>query len=211
VLYRFIPKERGNLRAGGQLQAMAIDGLADTRNWDAPVMPVQMPYEARWIDLDEVDAPLDDLRIRAVAKGAALVARGEGIHMGTDDLFVCSTSGGQKGLGQIFRFVPGRGRAPDMVELFFESESKDQFNFGDNLTVSPNGHLIVCEDQYTDVVDNHLRGITPDGRAYTLARLTMQTELAGACFSPDGKWLFVNAYSPTRTVAITGPWDRFMT
>ena len=211
VLYRFIPKERGNLRAGGQLQAMAIDGLADTRNWDAPVMPVQKPYEARWIDLDEVEAPLDDLRIRAVAKGAALVARGEGIHMGTDDLFVCSTSGGQKGLGQIFRFVPGRGRGPDMVELFFGSESKDQFNFGDNLTVSPNGHLIVCEDQYTDVVDNHLRGITPDGRAYTLARLTMQTELAGACFSPDGKWLFVNAYSPTRTVAITGPWDRFMT
>ena len=71
VLYRFIPKERGNLRAGGQLQAMAIDGLADTRNWDAPVMPVQKPYEARWIDLDEVEAPLDDLRIRAVAKGAA--------------------------------------------------------------------------------------------------------------------------------------------
>ena len=68
------------------------------------------------------------------------------------------------------------------------------------------GHLIVCEDQYTDVVDNHLRGITPDGRAYTFGRLRMQTELAGGCFSPDGKWFFVNAYSPTRTLAITGPW-----
>ena len=29
--------------------------------------------------------------------------------------------------------------------------------------------------------------------------------LAGASL-PDGKWLFVNAYAPTRTVAITGPW-----
>lgn len=210
VLYRFIPQQRGNLRAGGKLQAMAIDGLSDSRNWKAPAMPVQKLFEARWIDLDNVEAPLDDLRIRAVAKGATLVARGEGIHMGTDDLFVCSTSGGQKGLGQIFRLVPGRGRRQDMVELFFESESEGQFNFGDNLTVAPNGHLIVCEDQYTDIVDNHLRGITPDGRAYDFGRLTMQTELAGGCFSPDGKWFFVNAYSPTRTVAITGPWDRFI-
>ena len=104
------------------------------------------------------------------------------------------------------RLVPGTGGEPDQIELFFESQSKDQFNYGDNLTVGPNGHLIVCEDQYTEVVDNHLRGITPDGRAYTLGRLRMQTELAGGCFSPDGKWFFVNAYSPTRTLAITGPW-----
>ena len=98
----------------------------------------------------------------------------------------------------------------DEIELFFESTSEQQFNYGDNLVVAPNGHLIVCEDQYTDVVDNHLRGITPDGRAYALGRLRLQTEPAGACFSPDGKWMFVNAYSPTRTLAITGPWDRFM-
>jgi hypothetical protein len=93
-----------------------------------------------------------------------------------------------------------------MVELFFESESKAQFDYGDNLTVAPNGHLIVCEDQYTAVVDNHIRGITPAGEAYTIARLRAQTELAGGCFSPDGKVLFVNAYDPTATLAITGPW-----
>lgn len=77
---------------------------------------------------------------------------------------------------------------------------------GDNLVVAPNGHLIVCEDQYTDVVDNRLIGITPQGLPYLLGRLNMQTELAGACFSPDGRTLFVNAYSPTKTFAITGPW-----
>lgn len=93
-----------------------------------------------------------------------------------------------------------------MLELFFESENEAQFNYGDNLTVAPNGHLIVCEDQYTEVVDNHLKGITPQGISYDLGRLTMQTELAGACFSPDGKTLFVNAYAPTKTFAITGPW-----
>lgn len=51
--------------------------------------------------------------------------------------------------------------------------------------------------------------ITPEGKLYTIARLNAETELAGACFSPDGRTLFVNAYSPGRTLAITGPWRRF--
>ena len=206
VLYRFVPTTPGRLGDGGLLQAMVVEGLSDTRNWTSADMAVGSRHTVRWIDCDDVGSPNDDLRSRAAAKGAAVVARGEGIHTGTDEIFVCSTNGGQRKLGQIFRLVPGTGGEPDQIELFFESQSKDQFNYGDNLTVGPNGHLIVCEDQYTEVVDNHLRGITPDGRAYTLGRLRMQTELAGGCFSPDGKWFFVNAYSPTRTLAITGPW-----
>ncbi len=206
VLYRFVPTTPGRLGDGGLLQAMVVEGLSDTRNWTSADMAVGFRHTVRWIDCDDVESPNDDLRSRAAAKGAALVARGEGIHTGTDEIFVCSTNGGQRKLGQILRLVPGTGGEPDQIELFFESQSKDQFNYGDNLTVGPNGHLIVCEDQYTEVVDNHLRGITPDGRAYTLGRLRMQTELAGGCFSPDGKWFFVNAYSPTRTLAITGPW-----
>ncbi len=206
VLYRFIPNVPGKLSQGGKLQAMVIEGLSDTRNWDSAAMPVKRSYAVSWVDMDDVEAPKDDLRLRAAAKGAALIARGEGIHMGSDDLYFCSTNGGAAKFGQIFRFVPGRGKTDDTVELFFESESGEQFNYGDNLCVAPSGHLLVCEDQYTEVVDNYIRGITPQGSAYPFARLTMQTELAGGCFSPDGKWFFVNAYAPTRTVAITGPW-----
>lgn len=210
VLYRFLPKTPGKLAEGGRLQAMVVEGLADTRNWTSPAMPVGKQYRVSWIDLDDVEAPKDDLRQRAAAKGAALVARGEGLHMGVkrgqSEVFACCTSGGAKELGQILKLTVGSAGQPDRVELFFESESTEQFNYGDNLAVAPNGHLIVCEDQYTAVVDNHIRGITPDGRAYNLARLHAQTELAGACFSPDGKVLFVNAYGPTATLAITGPW-----
>ena len=206
VLYRFMPATPGKLHEGGRLQAMIVEGVADTRNWEQASMAIGRKYTVDWIDLANVEAPEDDLRLRAAARGAALVARGEGIHMGTDELYVCSTNGGARKLGQIFKLVPGRGQRADTVELFFESEREDQFNYGDNLTVAPNGHLIVCEDQYTDVVDNHLRGITPDGRPYDFGKLNLQTELAGGCFSPDGKWFFVNAYSPTRTIAITGPW-----
>ena len=210
VFYRFIPAVPGDLAKGGRLQAMVLDGLTDTRNWTAAAMPLGQSYGVSWIDLDNPEAPADDLRQRAAARGAALIARGEGLHMGVSrsrsEVYLCSTSGGAMQCGQIFRLVPGIAGAPDRFELFFESASLEQFNFGDNLTVAPSGHLIVCEDQYTDVVDNHIRGITPDGRPYDLARLRAQTELAGGCFSPDGRTLFVNAYAPTATLAITGPW-----
>jgi secreted PhoX family phosphatase len=202
LIYRFVPNEPGKLARGGRLQALSAAGLKDSRNREERSIPQGKSRKVRWIDLDQVDSPDDNLRRRGAAKGATLFARGEGIHTGKGELYFCCTSGGVAGYGQVFRLVPGE----DRLELFYESTSKAQFNYGDNLTVAPNGHLIVCEDQYTNVVDNYLRGITPDGRAYPLARLRIQTELAGACFSPDGKTLFVNAYSPTATLAITGPW-----
>ena len=209
VLYRFKPNVPGKLSEGGQLQAMQVEGVTDLRNWSGQQIEAATPATVRWLDVDGVDSPKDDLRIRAAAKGASLIARGEGIHMGDSEAYFCSTSGGQAGLGQIFKLTFSDSGEADQVELFFESVSHHQFNFGDNLTVAPNGHLVVCEDQYTATVDNHLRGITTDGYSYPLARLNLQTELAGACFSPDGEVLFVNVYAPTKTLAITGPWDQF--
>ena len=206
VLYRFIPAVSGDLAQGGTLQAMRIKGVSDTRNWDTVSMTVGQRFEVEWDTLDDVESLKDDLRYRASRRGAAIVARGEGIHMGEDEIFVCATSGGAIRHGQVFKLIPGRGERPDTIELFFESTDPDQFDYGDNVTVGPNGHLIVCEDQGSLIVDNYLRGITAEGRVYPFARLRVQTELAGGCFSPDGKWFFVNAYSPTRTFAITGPW-----
>lgn len=209
VLYRFMPSEPGKLSRGGRLQAMKVEGLTDLRNWTDTSVAVGTVGRVSWVDLEGVEAPEDDLRYQAAAKGASLIARGEGIHMGEGEAFICSTSGGDAGLGQIFKLSLSASGDDDRLALFFESVSHHQFNFGDNLTVAPNGHLVVCEDQYTVNVDNHLRGITTDGYAYPIARLNLQTELAGACFSPDGKTLFVNVYAPTKTLAITGPWDQF--
>lgn len=214
LLYRFLPHERGALAKGGRLQALAlIDGPADTRNWGTHDFTPGQWAKARWIDLDGVDSPADDLRQRGAGAGAALFARGEGIWFGSGEFYFCCTSGGAAGLGQIMRYRPspaegqaGEKDAPGQLQIFIESQEKAMFNYGDNLTVGPNGHLIVCEDQYTHIVDNHLRGVTPDGALYTLAKLRSQTELAGACFSPDGSTLFVNLYSPGKTLAIRGPW-----
>ena len=208
LLYRFVPNEYGNLANGGQLEALVVKGKPkfDTRNWNATAMPLSQWFDVEWVALDNPESPNNDLRIQGYEKGAAVFARGEGIHWGEDELYFCCTNGGAKQLGQVMRLVPSEDGTQDKLQLFLESQDKNLYNFGDNLTVCPNGHLLVCEDQYTDIVDNHLRGVTPTGEVYNFARLHAQTELAGACFSPDGETLFVNTYSPSRTLAIKGPW-----
>ena len=208
LLYRFVPNEYGNLANGGLLEALVVKGKPkfDTRNWNATTMPLSQWFDVEWVALDNPESPNNDLRIQGYKKGAAIFARGEGIHWGEDELYFCCTNGGAKQLGQVMRLVPSEDGTQDKLQLFLESQDKNLYNFGDNLTVCPNGHLLVCEDQYTDIVDNHLRGVTPTGEVYNFARLHAQTELAGACFSPDGETLFVNTYSPSRTLAIKGPW-----
>ena len=205
LLYRFIPTTPGRLADGGTLQALALTGIADTRNRDGMVAMVPGQLSAgQWITLDNAEAPNDDLRARGAAAGAALFARGEGVWMGEGELYFTATSGGAAGQGQVFRLVPGDDH--DVLELFYESPELGEFSFGDNITVAPDGHLIVCEDQYTADAVNYLRRITPSGAAYAFARVRVPSETAGACFSPDGRTLFLNVYSPTKTLAITGPW-----
>jgi secreted PhoX family phosphatase len=212
LLYRFLPDRPGRLAAGGRLQAMAArdPAITDTRNWKGTTLRPNEWLPTRWIDLDHVDSPDDDLRRRGAAAGALTFARGEGIHMGRGELYFCCTSGGAAQLGQIMRYRPapdeGQRGEGGMVQIFVESTGKPMLDFGDNLVVAPNGHLVVCEDQYTDIVANRLIGVTPMGQTYVLGFLRTQTELAGACFSPDGRTMYVNAYSPGRTLAIRGPW-----
>ena len=45
-------------------------------------------------------------------------------------------------------------------------------------------------------------------RTYEIGLVFRDREFAGATFSPDGRWLFLNIQTPGFTVAITGPWER---
>lgn len=207
LLYRFVPEAPGQLARGGRLEALAIvAGPTDTRNWDGGAFPANTKFSVQWIPLDNVEAPEDDLRLRGAAAGAAIFARGEGVYMGDGELYFCCTTGGAARIGQVFRLRPGSSEGADQLDLFFESAARDALFCGDNLMVAPNGDLIICEDQYEQVLDNHLRVITPEGTIFPLARCRLQTELAGACFSPDGKTMFVNIFSPAMTLAIQGIW-----
>ena len=108
-------------------------------------------------------------------------------------------------------------------------------SMGDNLTVSPRGGLLMCEDGGKEKthdpygVGQRLMGRTASGDSYIFAKNHVNlsagqliaagkqasaagdhrtAELAGACFDPAGQTLFVYIYTPGITVAITGPFAK---
>ncbi len=215
LIYRFLPNRPGQLSEGGKLQALMLvdQASADTRNWSEGFNPtVGQQFAVRWIDLDEIEAPKNDLRLRGFAAGAACFARGEGMWYSEGDIYFACTSGGAAELGQIWRYTPSpvEGTAeevnsPGKLELFVEPNNSNLVVNADNLTAAPWGDLVVCEDRTGDEV--RLVGVTPAGELYTLANSRGGSELAGVCFSPDGSTLFVNIQHLGLTLAISGPWE----
>ena len=72
--------------------------------------------------------------------------------------------------------------------------------------MAPWGDLIVCEDtvglaSIARWSDSTRRQPIPDRQ-----KRYSESELAGVCFSPDGKIMFVNIQYPGMTLAITGDW-----
>jgi secreted PhoX family phosphatase len=214
LFYRYIPDEPGRLLAGCRLQALAIgEGESvDTGNrTSGSRIKVGQPVPAHWIELHDVDCEENDLRKRGAAIGAATFMRGEGLCVAGDDFFITATSGGPAGLGQVFRYRASNFEgtdqevdSPGSLTLIAESDSSSLLRGADNVVVAPFGDLLVCED-----TSSHcgIVGIGPDGVQYAVAdNPYSNSELAGACFSPDGKILFVNIQYPGATLAITGPW-----
>ena len=218
LFYRFLPNTPGELHKGGRLQALAFKGApgADARNFNGQITWKRGDVrEVEWIDLKDVQSPDDDLRHRGHAAGALIVGRGEGIHFGQGEVYFTCTNSGPDRHGQILRYRPSphegtaeEASAPGKLELWIESTDASVLDFPDNITIAPNGHLLVCEDRYSATLKNHLRGVTPEGKVYTIGRNAYRdnAELAGVCFSPDGSTLFVNIYFPGITLAVTGPW-----
>lgn len=224
LFYRFIPETPGELVKGGRLQALIIKDIAaaDTRNWKTNIhkiapwlyepMPVSKKFAVSWVDIENVEAPDDDLRIQGVeGKNAAMFARGEGIWFCGRSFYMACTNGGLEKKGQIWRYIPSpyegtsrEEKEPGTIELFIEPNDSTLMENADNLTVAPWGDLIICEDGSQD---QYLVGVTPEGNTYQFARNASNTsELAGSTFSPDGSTLFVNIQNPGVTIAITGPW-----
>ena len=88
--------------------------------------------------------------------------------------------------------------------MIAESDTESLLRNADNLIAAPWGGLIVCEDTRGRC---SLIGIANSGEQYTIAdNAYSDSELAGVCFSPDGKTLFLNVQYPGMTLAITGPW-----
>jgi secreted PhoX family phosphatase len=208
LLYRFLPEKKNDFTQG-KLQALAIvdkpSASLQNYNPDSKWPAAGSPLKATWIDLEDTDSPKDDLRIRGHKAGAARFARGEGIHLVGKSFFICCTDGGPSRRGQIFRLDPsGDAAQPDTLELFLQPEESDLLTNGDNLCPAPWGGIVICFSPAA-----HVRCVTPEGKIFTLARNSNgQGEFAGGCFSPDGKWFFINLQTRGLTLAVTGPWEK---
>lgn len=213
LLYRFIPVKRGKLAEGGRLQALKIKDMpgADTRNFHEARFQRSQKHDVEWVDVKDVESPDDDLRYQGFfLAGAARFARGEGIWHGKDGIFFACTNGGTKRKGQIWRYLPslaegadGEPSVPGQLELFLEPNDGNLIENCDNVAITPWGDLMVCEDGRNP---QYLVGVRPDGKTYQFGRTSL-SEFAGACFSPDGKTMFVNILTPGMTLAITGSWE----
>ena len=218
-MYRFIPKERGDLSKGGRLEMLAIDGRP---RFDTRIGPeVNAEFPIAWVAIDEPDRAHDigtdgkGVYAQGFARGGATFARLEGATHGAGKIFVTATSGGAARMGKVWEIDPAKSR----LRLVYESPGAPVLAMPDNTCVSPRGSLMLCED---GPGTSRLHGLSLDGRLFPFVRSSLviepgqrlragdfrESEFAGVTFSPDGRWLFFNIQSPGVTFAVTGPWER---
>jgi uncharacterized protein len=197
-------------------------------------------YDVEWVRIDEPDmvfpytpgeeaeTPNDEALTfvgnQGRAKGAALFSRLEGTVYDNGIVYFTSTQGGgpretepsdsAKGFGNGYGQVWGYDTRNRTLTCVYQSPGQEVLDFPDNVTTSPRGTLVLCEDSSGD---NYLRGLSPDGNLWDIALNRMRTssgdedrfgdEFAGSTFSPDGRTLFVNIQaSKGISFAIWGPW-----
>jgi secreted PhoX family phosphatase len=238
--YRYLPDDPANLLAGGKLQMLGIDGQPQYDTRENQQVGQWLPVV--WYDVNEPDpasagnSSANRTFAQAFDQGGAKFNRLEGCWAERGSIFFDATSGGDvkngdvnsdgfaEGYGQIWEYQ-ATPRGGGRLRLIFESSGGSELDSPDNLLVTPRGGLILCEDDagsndndthplapgITDV--NRLIGLTKQGDAFEFAvnRLS-DSELAGACFSPSAKTLFVNIFGGTAagsgmTLAIWGPWS----
>jgi hypothetical protein len=219
--YRFRPTVAGRLARGGTLEMLKVAG---TTNADLTGRRSQVrlgpPHATQWVEIadpDRAHSPetndTQGVFKQGYAQGAAFFARLEGCWYDSGKIFFVSTSGGGAGKGQVWTYDPER----EQLTLIFESSGAAQLNNPDNVTVHPAlGTVVLCEDG--GGVGERMHLLNPDGRLRAFAENSIRSgllgpsdyrtgEWAGACFSPDGAWLFANIQKPGITFAITGPWE----
>lgn len=197
------------------------------------LVKVKQEFEVEWVKVDNPDPDFTDnsdtanslgkpesVRGQAQSKGAAIFFRGEGAFYGNGKIYFVATQAGTpafdnaRGNGQVWEYNPRKETLKLLVEA---SSAGDLLDEPDNVVVTPFGDLILCEDGGGE---QFLVGVTKKGKLYHFAKNVLfanstdaavkdqfaDNEFAGACFSPDGKTMFVNIQTPGITLAIWGPW-----
>ena len=221
--YRFLPTAPGQLRAGGRLQMMKVDQRPDMTDY----LELGAEMDVGWVDIPDPTQGFtagnrngDGVVSQGLAAGGSRFVALEGCAVSEGRVYFTSKVGGRAVAGYVLEYDPQR----EKIWMIYESPGHDHFSGPDNIVVSPRGGLVICEDRLSMAKDAQaVAGLTPEGEffrfcqvnpdlggefgGHDLARTALTSEWAGATFSRDGQWLFLNIYSPGVTVAITGPWQ----
>ncbi|HEX6870419.1 MAG TPA: alkaline phosphatase PhoX, partial [Micromonosporaceae bacterium] len=166
--YRYIPQtnpmETGRLDNHGRLQMLAVKGQPNLNL--AASQPLRATYQVEWVDIDDPartfpagttnDQALSYVASQGWARGAAYFSRLEGAVYDTGVVYFTSTQGGgpaEVSTGPIADgFGNGNGQIwayhcdSQTLQLVYESPGPDVLDLPDNVTTSPRGTLVVCED-----------------------------------------------------------------
>lgn len=197
----------------GRLQAMSAyrgsQHIADLAEATRP----GTRYKVRWVDVPDRDARTVSVRNQFTNDQITRSRKLEGQWWGDGGAFFVSsfarTTDGSVNEhdGQVWFYDPA-GESITLKTIFGVNQNPDEdganFDGPDNITVAPQGGLILAEDGEGV---SHLVGVTSQGKSYPLARNEYNnSEFCGPAFSADGRTLFVNIQSPGFTLAVTGPW-----
>lgn len=204
----------------GVLQAMQCLDDGTVIQDLAEATTVGTRYEVKWINVPDRDGQDESVRRQFSDEAITRAHKLEGQWWGDDGVYFVSSYADvpdgpeedgeamNEHNGQVWFYDP----ADETVTLtvhFGVREDPDlemRFERPDNITISPQGGLILAEDGNGT---SHLVGVTERGRAYALARNDHNdSEFCGPTFSGDGRFLFVNIQRPGFTLAVTGPWTR---
>ena len=201
--YRYRFYTPGSLQ-GGELQMLKVKGTAGYNTTAGQTVGEMLATE--WVTIanpNPAGTSSTAVFSQGLAQGGARFGRLEGCWYGHGAVYFAATSGGDAGAGQVWEFRPEGDEG--VLALIYESPDAGVLDSPDNLTVSPQGALLLCED---GGADQYLRGVTLDGRLFDFA-LNLQNgfEWAGACFGDaDPSWNDSKIRGADGPVG--GRWDR---
>ena len=215
--YKYVPTDSANVAAGGRLYMLKVAG-----EWQKNLYtgyPSNSHFPTEWVR--------DRYARQHVAQLPWHLGVGAGPRQGCGALRPprrmlvrprATSTSSRPTAARLVRARSGRySLEKGFLRLVFESPSSTVLNAPDNLTVSPRGGLVLCEDGGGE---EFIHGLTRKGEIFKFAQNNVvlngekngivgnfsSSEFAGACYSPDGQWLFFNIQSPGITFAVTGPW-----
>ncbi|WAZ24763.1 PhoX family protein [Streptomyces cinnabarinus] len=222
LFYRFLPNHphggAGSLRAGGRLQAMRVPGVPDLSS----IQETGTTFDhVDWVAVPDPLATETPIRHQDFGrKGITHAQKLEGCYWGGRSVyFVSSYARSSEGsaadhYGQIWRYDPTHRRLTLVIVFGPDTDIQLPGESPDNICLAPSGGLMVCEDGSGA---QHVYGVTRHGEVYEMARNAQNIgtpgapewgEFAGVAFSPDGRTMYVNCYTPGTTFAVRGPWRR---